>query len=270
MATAQGLTRAAHVRAVVRAIDAMRSGPAGPHSLGELARAAMFSPYHFHKIFRELTAFTPGRFLAALRIAEARRLLLHSSLAVSDVGARVGYHSAGTFSSQFTRLVGVSPARFRELARSLADERAGGRPVLPPAEGGPTVPMMALAVPPEPGWPVYGCLAADGVCLPGRRWTLATGRAGVPLPAPPAAGEYAAFVLVVAGGARLADALVDDVPGSYYIGRAPIVVPAEDVPVTVQAVLRRPEPIDPPIVALTPPQWHVHPPGRRPLLTRYG
>ncbi|MGA5299661.1 helix-turn-helix transcriptional regulator [Nucisporomicrobium flavum] len=248
-------TRAAHIGAVVRAVAAMRAGLARPQPLAELARAAMFDPYHFHKIFRELTALTPGRFLAVLRMAEARRLLLHSALPVADVGARVGYRSPGTFSRQFTRLVDVPPARFRGLARALAGERAGSRPVLPPAEPGPA-PMMALSVAPGPGSLIFRCLAGEGSVCPGSGgWTVASGRALVPLPWPPAPGAYAAFVLVVPVGVRLADALVDDLPGSYLIGRARMDVSRDRRPVTVRAALRRPEPIDAPIAALTAPRW---------------
>ena len=255
--SAGGITREAHVEAVLRAIETMRSGLERPQPLAELSRAAMFSPYHFHKVFRELTAVTPARFLAVLRMGEARRLLLHSALPVRHVGARVGYQSPGTFSFQFGRMIGMPPARFRRLVRSLADERSGVR-TLPPIEpGGPDAPMMALSTPPERGSLVFGCLIGEGsVGLWRGRWMVATGKAVLPLPRPPAAGEYAAFLLVVAAGTRLVDALVDDVPGSYHISRAALSLRDRGSPVTIAATLRRPAPTDPPIAALTPPQWH--------------
>ena len=255
---AGGRTVQAHTGAVLRAIDTMRAGLARPQPLTELSRAAMFSPYHFHKMFRDLTAVTPARFLAVLRMAEARRLLLHSKLPVGHVGARVGYQSPGTFGVQFGRMVGVTPARFRELVRSLADERSGARLALPPVGPvEPGAPMIALSAPPERGSLVFACLIGEGsVCLWRGQWMVASGSELVPLPRPPAPGHYAAFLLVVTAGTRLADALVDDVPGSYFIGRAELSLPDCRAPVTVPATLRRPAGIDPPIAALTPPQWH--------------
>ncbi|MBM2614222.1 helix-turn-helix transcriptional regulator [Actinoplanes sp. LDG1-06] len=249
-------TDSRHTEAVVRAIDTMRSGLGRPQPLAELSRAARFSRFHFHKMFRELTAVTPARYLAALRMAEARRLLLHSTLPVRHVGARVGYQSPGTFSVQFSRLVGVPPARFRDLVRSLADERSGARTPPRAEPGRAATPVMALSTPPRRGSLVYGCLIGDGSADLWRgRWTVATGDSRIPLPSPPAAGEYAAFLLVVAEGARHADALVDDVPGSYRIGRGVLSLPDRRTAVTVHTSLRGPEPTDPPIVALTPPQW---------------
>jgi AraC-like DNA-binding protein len=106
-----------HRQAVERAIEAMSERLDERFSLEGLARLAFFSPYHFHRIFRSITGVPPRRFLSALRIEEAKRLLLTSDLSVTDICFEVGYHSLGTFTSQFTRLVGVSPRRLREFAR---------------------------------------------------------------------------------------------------------------------------------------------------------
>jgi AraC family transcriptional regulator len=54
-----------------------------------------------------------------LRLAEAKRLLLTSSLNVTDVCFRVGYNSLGSFTVRFSRSVGVSPGRFRQLRHPL-------------------------------------------------------------------------------------------------------------------------------------------------------
>jgi AraC family transcriptional regulator len=251
-----GATRTAHIRAVVQAIDLMRTGLARPHPLAELARAAMFSPYHFHTVFRTLTGLPPARFLALLRMVEARRLLGRSRLPVAHVGARVGYRSASTFTFQFGRTVGVSPARFRLLARALADERAGDRTARPRTRPDGAAAVLRLAEPPRPGSLVYACLVGEGSAGAGRgQWTVATRRGPVPLPVPAAAGEYEAFLLAVPAGVRLADALVDDRPGSYLLGRTTVSLPGPQAGVTVRATLRDPAACDPPIVALTLPQW---------------
>ena len=107
-----------HRQAVERAIAVMSDRLDEQFSLETLAGLAFFSRYHFHRVFRGVTGVPPRRFLSALRIEEAKRLLITSDLSVTEICFEVGYHSLGTFTSQFTRFVGVSPRRLREFARS--------------------------------------------------------------------------------------------------------------------------------------------------------
>jgi AraC family transcriptional regulator len=87
-----------------------------PLSLTEMAESAVLSKFYFSRVFRSLTGISPGRFLTAVRIAKAKQLLLETSLSVTDISYMVGYNSLGTFTSRFTRSVGVPPARYRMLS----------------------------------------------------------------------------------------------------------------------------------------------------------
>ncbi|WBB82280.1 helix-turn-helix transcriptional regulator [Micromonospora sp. WMMD882] len=84
-------------------------------TVDDMARAALFSKFHFSRIFQRVTGISPGRFLSALRLQHAKKLLTSTSLSVADVSLRVGYASVGTFSSRFTRSVGLSPTTYRRL-----------------------------------------------------------------------------------------------------------------------------------------------------------
>lgn len=105
-----------------------------PLSLDELARSALVSKFYFLRVFQRATGVTPGRFLGAVRLHEAKRLLAHTSLNVVDVASRVGYSSTSTFSRRFTALVGISPTRYRKAGlddfagypKALAFPRAPG------------------------------------------------------------------------------------------------------------------------------------------------
>ncbi|MGX7828622.1 helix-turn-helix transcriptional regulator [Actinokineospora sp. 24-640] len=101
------------VRAVERAITTMRDGLADNVTIDDLARSAMFSKFHFSRVFRKVTGVSPGRFLSAMRLEEAKRLLLTTTLTVADISHQVGYNSVGTFSSRFRSSVGVSPITYR-------------------------------------------------------------------------------------------------------------------------------------------------------------
>lgn len=99
--------------AMMRATRAMRAGLSGPLTLDDLAAAAMFSKFHFSRVFLVTTGVSPGRFLAALRLQRAKELLLTTDWNVVDIGMSVGYNSVGTFSSRFRRSVGLSPTEYR-------------------------------------------------------------------------------------------------------------------------------------------------------------
>ncbi|MEU0532491.1 helix-turn-helix transcriptional regulator [Amycolatopsis tolypomycina] len=100
--------------AVLRAIEMILERYFEPITLSALASEVFVSPFHFSRIFAKATGVTPGRFLTAVRLFEAKRLLLTTSLTVSDIVCSVGYSSVGTFTSRFARAVGMTPTEYRE------------------------------------------------------------------------------------------------------------------------------------------------------------
>ncbi|MCX6465561.1 MAG: AraC family transcriptional regulator [Pseudonocardiales bacterium] len=105
--------RPMHV-AVRRAIGMLHDNYHEPITLTDLAAEVYVSPFHFSRLFAKATGVTPGRYLTAVRLFEAKRLLLTSDLTVSDIVCSVGYSSVGTFTSRFTRAVGMTPSQYRE------------------------------------------------------------------------------------------------------------------------------------------------------------
>jgi AraC family transcriptional regulator len=115
-------TRLSRQHAVERAVNDMRERVAEPLSLHDMARVAMFSPYHFHRVFRLVTGLPPAQFLSALRMAKACQLLLTTQMRVTDVCYEVGFGSLGTFTTRFARLVGAPPQQLRWLAAHHANQ----------------------------------------------------------------------------------------------------------------------------------------------------
>jgi AraC-like DNA-binding protein len=103
--------------AVKRAIETMWEHYCEPISLSDLADAAILSRFYFSRVFRDVTGTSPGRFLAAIRLYQAKRLLRDTTTSVTEISYYVGYNSPGTFTSRFTRSVGMSPTRYREYAQ---------------------------------------------------------------------------------------------------------------------------------------------------------
>lgn len=90
-------------------------------SLESMAEVAIMSPYHFNRVFRQITGIPPCQFFWAFRLQAAKRMLLNTGLNVVDICFAVGYNSLGTFTTRFTQLVGVPPLRFRRLADEFAE-----------------------------------------------------------------------------------------------------------------------------------------------------
>ncbi|MBE8522963.1 helix-turn-helix transcriptional regulator [Amycolatopsis sp. H6(2020)] len=102
-------------QAVARAIVTMRDNLGERLTIDDLARAAMFSKFHFTRVFLRVTGLSPGRFLSALRLAEAKHLLATTVISVADISHQVGYNSVGTFSARFSGSVGIPPSGYRQL-----------------------------------------------------------------------------------------------------------------------------------------------------------
>lgn len=100
--------------AVQHAIASMHARYFEPITLNSLASEVYISPFHFSRVFAKATGVTPGRYLTAIRLFEAKRLLLTTSLSVSDVVCSVGYSSVGTFTTRFTKAVQMTPSQYRD------------------------------------------------------------------------------------------------------------------------------------------------------------
>src|SRR5205085_9601865 len=116
---ARHVTLAAQTQAVECAIQIMHTHLHEVLTLEDLASVAYLSPSHFNRVFCRLIGIPPGEFLSALRFQAARRLLLTTSLSVTDICFEVGYSSTGTFTSRFTQRVGLSPRLLRQRAHAF-------------------------------------------------------------------------------------------------------------------------------------------------------
>ncbi len=104
--------------AIERAIDYIWERYSEPLSLTEIAESALLSRFYFSRLFRNATGLTPGRFLAAIRVHQAKHLLRVTSMSIADISCAVGYNSLGSFTNYFTASVGLSPGRFRQMTRT--------------------------------------------------------------------------------------------------------------------------------------------------------
>jgi transcriptional regulator GlxA family with amidase domain len=79
-------------------------------STGELVEIAGMSVATLHRHFRAATAMSPLQYQKALRLQEARRLLIAGADATRSAFA-VGYESVSQFSREYKRMFGMPPSR---------------------------------------------------------------------------------------------------------------------------------------------------------------
>ena len=88
-----------------------------PVSLKDVARAVSLSSGHLTTIVRRKTGRTVVEWIAERRMAQARRLLVQTDLAVEEVGHRVGYNDPTYFVRSFRRAHGTTPLGWRRAGR---------------------------------------------------------------------------------------------------------------------------------------------------------
>ncbi|MBN1673005.1 MAG: AraC family transcriptional regulator [Kiritimatiellae bacterium] len=102
-----------HQMLVARAETFMRRNMHRRLSRREIAAAVRLSPAHLARVFRATTGDTPAGRLTALRMERARRLLLDSTLSVTEIALEVGYASFSHFSKTFRQTTRVAPSDYR-------------------------------------------------------------------------------------------------------------------------------------------------------------
>ena len=85
----------------------------GDLSLENLAHISCFSPYHFHRIFRDHIGESTHKHIMRLRMEKAAFKLRHSNDSVISILRSCGYHSQSVFNKAFRHYFGISPAAFR-------------------------------------------------------------------------------------------------------------------------------------------------------------
>jgi AraC-like DNA-binding protein len=107
------------VQRVAKALSWVREHFAQAITLKGLADLANMSVSSFHQHFKAVTAMTPLQYQKALRLQEARRLMVSRALDAGSAARQVGYLSASQFSREHTRLFGSAPTR--DVARLRQD-----------------------------------------------------------------------------------------------------------------------------------------------------
>ena len=88
-----------------------------PLDLADMAGRAGVSSFHFLRLFAAVLGVTPHQYLVRSRLRHAARYLAEDSRPVTDIALDVGFADLSNFVRSFHRAAGISPRRFRQLAK---------------------------------------------------------------------------------------------------------------------------------------------------------
>jgi AraC-like DNA-binding protein len=107
-----GLLRGLADAHLASAMRQMHGHLARSWTVAQLAKTAALSRSAFFERFTRTVGLPPMEYLLAWRMAVAKDLLRRQDCGVAEVAERVGYGSASTFSTAFSRHVGRPPGRY--------------------------------------------------------------------------------------------------------------------------------------------------------------
>jgi AraC-like DNA-binding protein len=85
-------------------------------SLGDYAALLAVTPNHLTQTVRQLTGKTSSQIIVQKQILEIKRLLIHTSLNISQIASQLNFEDQSYFSKFFKRETKLSPLEFRAKA----------------------------------------------------------------------------------------------------------------------------------------------------------
>jgi AraC family transcriptional regulator len=122
----------AYVERVNLAIDYVVSRLDEPLRLEDVSRAALLSPFHFHRVFQALVGVTLAEFVKRLRLEKALFMMAHARRpSLATIALSCGFSSTSDFSRCFKQRFGAPPSAFdvqgwRDARRSELEATAPG------------------------------------------------------------------------------------------------------------------------------------------------
>ncbi len=111
-----------YIDRISKVIDYIEDNIDNKLRLNELANIAMFSKYHFHRIFKNITGETLNNFIKRLKMIKAYRLLqIDKTISIKELTYSLGYNSIANFSRDFKDFHGLSPSEIKSSSVHTED-----------------------------------------------------------------------------------------------------------------------------------------------------
>lgn len=116
--TRRELLRREYLGRIERAVDFIYARFGDDIGLDEIADAAAFSRFHFHRVFSGVVGETVSDFLKRVRLQRAAALLADNpGLSVTEIALASGFSSPSVFARAFRERFGMTASEWRALGR---------------------------------------------------------------------------------------------------------------------------------------------------------
>ena len=112
-----GSVPAARLRQVSTMAQYVRNHHRSPVTVADIASAVHLAPSHAMTVFRRTAGVTLGDYVTMCRVAEAQRLLLTTSLKVTEIAEEAGFGSLSSFYEHVSAACGMTPREYRRQRR---------------------------------------------------------------------------------------------------------------------------------------------------------
>lgn len=85
--------------------------------MADIASVAHMSEFHFSRLFKQSTGYSPYRYIVSRRVQRGRELLAKTALPLYEVSEKLGFGDQSHFTTVFKKNVGMTPKQFRDISR---------------------------------------------------------------------------------------------------------------------------------------------------------
>ncbi len=110
---ASGWIAAVRCKDVGKVLAAIHLNPERDWNLAALSSIMGASRSSFAEKFAGAVGETPARYVARIRMFQARQWIAHDNVRLATIAERLGYDSEASFSRAFKRIIGHAPSHFR-------------------------------------------------------------------------------------------------------------------------------------------------------------
>ena len=103
---------------ITSAIQYMNENLYANITLDDMSSHIGLSKYHFSRLFKKLTKYSPIEYFNRLKIQKACDILTTTDLPINEISEILSYNTPYYFSEHFKQITGFSPSQFRQIVNT--------------------------------------------------------------------------------------------------------------------------------------------------------
>lgn len=109
------VSRSIYNSEIIKAQEFIRSNFHKNLSVSDVAEHAGLSMYHFSRLFKSQTGYSPYEYITKVRIVHGKDLLRNTGMYIKEISAACGFSCESSFIVAFRNITGMSPGYFRKM-----------------------------------------------------------------------------------------------------------------------------------------------------------